>query len=447
MEAPTSRLHEHYKRLEGGWKVSDAAAQYAGLVVPNGNSERPFHRWFHFKEGYSHRLLDRLLDMEGEPSDTPINVLDPFSGSGTTLLSAVERERGLTSPGRLQGIERNPVMHAISSAKLLGATAGASLAQRVTDADAGFWARYREVLIDDADSLTTQSATLNNETYFDPTSVRSLLALGRAARAESDPEVAMILLACVAISVEATGRLRRDGRALRFHPSKLVRSGEEAMRTSLDRAIEDMRGVSDSYRGSATIELADARTFAPDPEIEFNWAVFSPPYPNNIDYTEVYKAEAWALEVFRDSGDMKNQRLQTLRSHPSVLFPEEYRYQALPESADVDQLIDPLLEAIPDDRYRRGRTQLVKGYADDMLQVLTNVRKGMSASGKCAVVVGNSSHGHSPSHFVVASDLLVARLGELSGWRVVELRVARRPKRRTDSDGWLRESIVMFRCS
>ena len=225
-----------------------------------------------------------MSDAGASPS-REVNVLDPFSGSGTTVLSSIESQRGLSLAGRLQGIERNPVMHAISAAKILGASRGKELGDRVASGALRFWERYKSVVRAESDSLRTQSSTLNNETYFSAETVRALLAMGRSARSEEDLDVAAILVACVAISVEATGKLRRDGRALRYSPLKVVRTAEESMRAALDRAVEDMRGVNTGYRGAATVELADARTFTPDGAYEFDWAIFSPPYPNNIDYT------------------------------------------------------------------------------------------------------------------------------------------------------------------
>ncbi len=178
-----------------------------------------------------------------------------------------------------------------------------------------------------------------------------------------------------------------------------------------------------------------------------DWVVFSPPYPNNIDYTEVYKTESWALEVYASEDDMRLQRLSTLRSHPSVLFPEEYHY---PRSASADQvaaLIAPILRCIPADRYAKGRTQLIRGYADDMFRVLQQARRQVRNGGHAAVIVGNSAHGEGDQRFVVAADLVIAGLAEQAEWMVEEVCVARMLRRRTDDDGWMRESVIVLRAA
>ena len=164
-----------------------------------------------------------------------------------------------------------------------------------------------------------------------------------------------------------------------------------------------------------------------------------PPYPNNIDYTEVYKTESWALELYASGDDMRLQRLSTLRSHPSVLFPEEYHY---PLSANADQvaaLVAPIFAASLQIDTPMVGGRWFEGYADDMFQVLQQARQQGRNGWTPAVIVGNCCHGQGEQRFVVAADLVIAGLAEQAEWTVEEVRVARMLRRRTDDDGWMRE--------
>lgn len=431
---------QHYDELEATFTVSDRINDYATLVIPTGNAQEPFHRWFHFKEGFSHQLLPRLLKDEGWAFDKGLTLIDPFLGSGTSLVSAAQLARDEDFSANLIGCERNPVMLRIASAKTATVVAGTSLLKPFDAARSRFWSRARGSVRSD---LTTLSVTLNNETYFDADQVKSLLAMGSAASAETDPVLRTLLEAAVACSVEKTARLRRDGRALRYHPSKTVVDAESAVRSTLALMRADM-AQSDRVDGVATdVRPGDARDLSDLPG-EADWAVFSPPYPNNIDYTEVYKVEAWVLGLFASRDDMKQHRLRTLRSHPSVRFEDNYAYVGSADESEVVALIEPILEAIPEDRYTVGRRQVVQGYTDDMLRVMKRLHSKSKEGARGCVVVGNSSHGTTGNHFVLAADLLVARVSELAGWTVDEIRVCRRPGRRADSGGYLRESAVML---
>jgi hypothetical protein len=175
-------------------------------------------------------------------------------------------------------------------------------------------------------------------------------------------------------------------------------------------------------------------------------ALFSPPYPNNIDYTEVYKLELWALGLVDNDRAFARQRRRTLRSHGSLKWDEAYEYQSAPYASIVDDLMRPVVDAIPKgDRYTNARRQLVMGYADDMLRVAIKIAHVLRPRGVAACVVGNSLHGHPGKQLLIAADLLIARLFELVGLEVTRIEIARRPRRRASCSRYLRESIVFAR--
>ena len=56
------------------------------LVSFQGNKSKTVHSWFKYKEGYSTSLVESLINDFGIKKEEVI--LDPFSGSGTTSLTA-----------------------------------------------------------------------------------------------------------------------------------------------------------------------------------------------------------------------------------------------------------------------------------------------------------------------------------------------------------------------
>jgi hypothetical protein len=175
--------------------------------------------------------------------------------------------------------------------------------------------------------------------------------------------------------------------------------------------------------------------------------VFSPPYPNNIDYTEVYKLEAWMLGLYADQASFTAQRWRTLRSHASLDFGDAPIGLSEAERKQVHKLIEPLLNAVPgDDRYAAARRRTISGYAYDMLQTLTHLRGAIAPEGWLVYVVGNSLHGgQGADGLLIAADLLIARLAEFAGFSISELAIARVPSRRRTSSPYLRESVVFGR--
>jgi site-specific DNA-methyltransferase (cytosine-N4-specific) len=79
------------------------------LVSYQGNKRAILHSWFKYREGFSAQLVEQLIeDFALTPGDT---ILEPFSGSATTLL--VARSLGIDATG----IELLPVCHLAWEAK------------------------------------------------------------------------------------------------------------------------------------------------------------------------------------------------------------------------------------------------------------------------------------------------------------------------------------------
>src|SRR5262249_2711820 len=87
----------------------------------------------------------------------------------------------------------------------------------------------------------------------------------------------------------------------------------------------------------------DARRFStPEPH---DIAVFSPPYPNSFDYTDVYNVELWMLGYLRDSADNLALRSATLTSHVQVLR----GYPSVPDGSEfLYDTVARLEELAPD---------------------------------------------------------------------------------------------------
>jgi hypothetical protein len=78
------------------------------------NMSLPVHRWFRFSAGFSAEWTESVIDAARMTGET--RVLDPFCGSGTTLLAA--ENVGVESIG----IEAHPFLQRIARAKLLRRT-------------------------------------------------------------------------------------------------------------------------------------------------------------------------------------------------------------------------------------------------------------------------------------------------------------------------------------
>jgi len=434
----SSALLKFYNDIEKKYPVA-VNPGFADLVVPNGNSNEPFHRWFHVKEGFSSRLLQRVLQHTMLIKQPHLSVLDSFMGGGTTVVSSLLLNQPTDTPIVAYGIERNPFLEFVASTKVKTLQNGAPKFNKFVRSVISL-SRSSDITIDLPPGLSTfnQSVFFPLETITQLMRLRSAIELAEGTQLEKD-----LASLCLASAIEPVSALRRDGRALRYVPNKqrpevMVEFKRRCSIISADAQIQSL-----STR-NVHVFLGDGRNpccVLPD-DRKFNLVLFSPPYPNNIDYTEVYKMEAWFLGFINSQEDFRNLRLLTLRSHPSIRFSDTYATANNGFKKQFENLIYPLIEEIPEDKNSKARRRLIWGYFDDLFQTVINHRNLLTKEGRLVFVVGNSLHGNGSGKFLIAADLIITRLAEMAGYKVESFIVARHPTRRSATLPLLRESIV-----
>ena len=103
-------LEEFILSLEEKYKIKDKIKEYHNLVNFGENLEIPYHRWFKYREGYSAELVRRIIN-NADISPKEYYILDPFCGSGTTMV--VASSLGFSSIG----IDVNPLSAFITKLK------------------------------------------------------------------------------------------------------------------------------------------------------------------------------------------------------------------------------------------------------------------------------------------------------------------------------------------
>lgn len=442
MVSPQDTLARHYAQIDQVFQPR-VVPELASLVVPEGNSEQPIHRWFHLKEAFSSKLLAYMLDYLGWVELPRLRILDPFAGVATTVVAAIEgRDNGPWPAMEAYGIECNPFLQLVANTKVQALCEGSASFEDFT-ARLG---SHRRPL--GRSAPVPELSTLHDERYFSRRSVTDLAAIRSqiddTPGSDLDKNLARV---CLAATVEPAGRLRKDGRALRYEAKREPCDVYDEFHARCQIVADDLRSLK-PLDGRGSVTLGDGRRPSSDESFAhrpFDLVLFSPPYPNNIDYTEVYKLEAWSLGMYASSEDFRRQRLLTVRSHPSIRFPDVYEISSDGHKQDFDALVGPLRQAIPQDRYSRGRHQLVRGYFDDMLQTFSELHQLLADDGIVVYVVANSLHGAANTPMLIAADALMARLAESAGFEVADFMIARQPARRARQAEQLRESVVVLR--
>ena len=335
----------------------------ARFARPKRLSHLPRHRWFYSPHSFDPALVAAILAECDVPAGG--SVLDPFVGSGTTLL--VAQAQGL----RATGLDVSPVSVLASRAKT--SCYDPDTLTRCLDAVLG------------GSGLVPRSAPAappRLRRAFSTGELRHLVALRGAIEPLPSPYREFCLVALLQTGREFS-RATPDGGWFRWvdKPARprLVRSSFERCATEMIADVE-----SDPLTAAHTTDVyeGDARSLVGDGL--FDAAVTSPPYPNRHDYTRVFHIELLLLGVTEP--EIVDLRHRSLRSH----------VEARVDSCHASSFIQPatlsaLLADWPGDADRRV-PRMLAGYFEDMHASLTQLSAMLRPGGRAALVVGNVRH-------------------------------------------------------
>ena len=285
-----------------------------GLSVFDHNLDLPRHRWYEFKEGFSENLINQAVDevSSGRNGKGP-KLLDPFSGSGTSLVSS----------GRLgvnaTGLEVNPFLAFAAKAKCsTGRWSRASFQQTL---DKIFLKSKHETLSPLEGVSTFSEKDGLKKWLFNRSVLRGFTSLDIALK-DTGQYQAPLRLALIASLMDCCNATK-DGKCLRYTKdwqSKGLNSDDlrEAFKSKASTIINDL--VEHDFKGSGLKLLeGDSRTTLKRLKANsYDLVVTSPPYLNSFDYSDVYRPELFAGGFINSNEELRRIRLQTLRSHVQV---------------------------------------------------------------------------------------------------------------------------------
>ena len=400
------------------------------------------HRWYYFKEAFSPEIVRHAIS-DADLRDSAF-IYDPFSGSGTTVLTALQE--GFNG----RGTEVNPFLRFVADAKIT-----VSKKNKLINAFDKVFEGSRSKAVHPLERFSTFSelgeASQKRGKWLFNSSVLRAFGGAWAATSLNDPAERMLTrLAAIASAMDAANA-EKDGKCLRFKQSwESERYSYTDFRNALERHRDEM--VADCAEteamrsGSASIELGDSRGATPNEY--FDLCVTSPPYLNSFDYTDVYRPELFLSGFVKSMEELKALRGRTLRSHVQTKW-------SSPLNSEFGQHFEETmskLKAETHNLWNQRIPEMVQAYFEDMSSVFLNLRSRAKQSASIWLVVSTSAYGG----VEIPVDLILADVASRSGWFLREVTVLRYLRRvsgqqwhklnsASDGDGpYLRESVVVL---
>lgn len=404
-----SSTRELIAKLENQLTFIDEIDLFNKLVNFGTAKQIPYHRWVRYREGYAAELVKCLINRSNLQNDKEF-ILDPMVGSGTTLLAAADL--GFDS----LGIDINPFCKVITQAKFACPTNDDCL-------------QIKKFLDSIKRIETTEDTALLSE-FFSEKNSASLLELKKQIDALDSSVVKKILTAAWFFIIEDCSNRKKDGNGLATRLSKIDNVYDYYIST-VYAMLEDYIQYPWDNKVKAFIECGSAlelEKIVNNYNIENNKTlgavIFSPPYANSFNYFESYKMEL----LFGGLLSMEDYELQRARQIRNYRICKNK--QLISDIPVVEALCEEIELEIPKKEARLnikdGRTRLMpnmlRGYFDDMRNVLKQIYNVLPVGKKCHIVVDQSAY----VGVVVPTDTLFAYLAQEIGFNVESISVCRK---------------------
>lgn len=423
---------DKYVELERKFKViypESENATYTSLLNFSDDLNKPFQRWYRYKEGYSVELVEYLIKeyINGKEG----TILDPFSGSGSTLLAA--NYMGYSSVG----FEVNPFSYFLSSCKLDNYSKETIEMFKIT---------YEKILkqaMEEFEVYLLPKLSISSKVFNDEIE-KYYMTIGVIIEGDNikNEQVRNLLkigwLACL----EPLCNYRKAGNGLKF--KKYVKPRIITVEDARVMLLEEYQNIYIDLmknREKNNVTLYNESCLNMGKYIKNNsidGIIFSPPYANCFDYTEIYKLELWFGKFVSEYSDLKKLRKNSLHSHLNG----DLSVEVEPKSVILSQL---LVELQKKELWDKKIPKMLQLYYNDMFSVLDESYRVLKKKGFCSIVVGNSAYGG----IVFPADLILAEYAEQIGFTVDKIEVDRyiitssqQYKMTKDTGKYLRESVV-----
>ncbi len=430
--------------INGPWATGPITSKSNSLEA----MDRPFHNWYRFVLSYPpHLVRDYLRDFSLTEQNV---VLDPFCGTGTTLVEAkLNRIRAI-------GVEANPFPHFASSVKVN-------------------WNITLEALLTFAEEIATKTYEtlaaqgIDDKTLIGTPKINLLKLSPQAERAIIKDSISPLPLHKALVLLEHLNGLRQSpaypygilalGNALvtqignlRFGPEVGVGKIKSDMpvvaiwKHEIQKMADDLQHVQERSYPEACVYRADARNIRQiiKPH-SIDAVITSPPYPNEKDYTRTTRLESVILGFLTDMTELKTHKKRLIRSNTRGV----YKYDDDDQWIARNRKIQMLANSIEDRRIAMGKTsgfeklyaRVTKLYFGGMARHLTELTSVLKPGAQLAYVVGDQA---SYLQVLIKTGEILAEIAHEIGYEVQRVDLFR-TRFATATQTELREEVVVLR--
>ena len=341
-----------------------------------GNIETSRHGWLRLTPAYSVHLVRELLDDLDQPAP---RVLDPFCGTGTTLVASAERGLDCAT------VDLNPFLVWLARAKAASYTAPNRAAGR----------RLIEQMARAARTPSTRDGFVppihQVEKWWAEAPLAALSrAHGTLTRSRRDPRALDLGRLALCQSLIGVANVSFGHQSMSFKK----RSQEPSATAVSDRLLQAAErlattAATERLSGRRTVRRGDARSIARlFPDRRFDLVITSPPYPNRMSYIRELRPYMYWLGYLTDRSQAGRLDWQAIGGTWGIATSKLAAWQPDPDLTVPHDGFDRIVQRI--DRHQPLLSRYVHKYFQDMLSHARALVPLLAPGAAIHYIVGNS---------------------------------------------------------
>jgi tRNA G10 N-methylase Trm11 len=413
-------------------------------------SDRQFHDWYRFVLSYPPHLVRQYIN-EFKLTRDDI-VLDPFCGTGTTLIEA--KLKSIPSIG----LEANPFAHFASSVKTdwqIDFSVLLNIAKEIRDASNN---EIEEQGITDIPSLknltpkplrplTKEQEKLILKNSISPLPLhKCLILLDKINEFKQTPYYKYFTLALANSAVfqfsnlrfgpeVGVGKLKQDSSVISFWFKQISKIANDLEQSNYFNAaiqakafLSDSRNIKDQLNG-----------------YKISAVITSPPYPNEKDYTRTTRLESVLLGFINNNDELRKFKKTLLRSNTRGVYKDDSDDEYVKSFPEIQRIAGEIenrrIELGKTSGFERLYHKVTKLYFGGIAKHLIELQSVLKPNAYLAYVVGDQA---SYLRVMIRTGQLIAEIAQSLGYELVRIDLFRtRFSTATKTD--LNEEVVILR--